>query len=247
MNASRQIQIFDRAQVRRNRARAVAGFFQHRVLFDEVEWMLRERVADVKAPFSAVLAMGAFETVVRCGDAAPQALCLDEEYLPFGGQSLDLIVSTLHLHWVNDLPGALIQIRHALRENGLFLAALLGGSSLQELRACMMEAEMNVTGGLSPRFSPVVDSLTASHLMQRAGFQVPVVDSEKFILSYPDLFALMRDVRGMGEGNAHIERLRVPTRRAVFTEAARLYQARYGLPDGRLPATFEVIFLHGWR
>lgn len=171
----------------------------------------------------------------------------DEELLPFAPQSFDLIVSNLSLHWVNDLPGTLAQIWQALKPEGLFLATLFGGQTLFELRACLLDAELAVTGGVSPRLSPSIDMQTASALLQRAGFSLPVTDQEIITLSYSDIFALMRDVRGMGETNAHGQRWRKATRREVFLLADRLYKERFARADGRLPATFEVIFLHGWQ
>jgi SAM-dependent methyltransferase len=170
----------------------------------------------------------------------------DEELLPFVAKSFDLIVSNAVLHWVNDLPGTLMQIRHILKQDGLFLAAMLGGRTLQELRHCLMDAELAVTGGISPRLSPTISLQDASGLLQRAGFQLPVADSETITLTYPDAFALMRDLRDLGEGNAHLQRLRHPTRRAVFQKTAQLYGERYPTKEGGIFATFEVIFLHGW-
>ncbi len=171
----------------------------------------------------------------------------DEEYLPFKPNSFDLITSNLSLHWVNDLPGALAQIKTALKPGGLFLAALLGGESLHELRVCLMEAELAMTNGASMRVSPRIDLPTASALMQRAGFGLPVTDSELITLTYPDAFALMHDLRGMGEANACVQRLKHPTRKAVMFETARLYKERFAGADGRIPASFEVLFLHGWK
>ena len=171
----------------------------------------------------------------------------DEEFLPFAANSFDLIVSNLSLHWVNDLPGTLAQIKWALRPGGLFLAALLGGQTLIELRTCLMEAELAVAQGASLRVSPRIDLPTAAGLLQRAGFELPVADHETLTLTYPDAYALMRDLRGMGEANACLQRLKRPTRRAVLFEAARLYRERFVTMDGRISATFEVIFLHGWK
>ncbi|MFY9288302.1 MAG: methyltransferase domain-containing protein [Alphaproteobacteria bacterium] len=262
MQSASQITVFNRALVRERRDRAASRFVSHSALFDEAAEHLIERLQDVKREFTSVLSLGAhdgglekhFPKSFFVGtDLSPKllqaqhAVLADEEFLPFQENSFDLVFSNLNLHWVNDLPGALAQIRHALKPDGFFLASMLGGHTLHELRSCLMEAEMNVTGGVSPRLSPTLDLQTASSLLQRIGFTLPVVDQETITLTYPDVFSLMRDLRGMGETNAHIHRLRVPTRRAVFDEVARLYQAKFAMSDGYIPARFDVVFLHGWK
>lgn len=267
MNALSQILVFDRAVVRMRRNRAAAHFKNHNVLFMEAATGLLERLDDVTRKFPVVLDLGCHDGSLTqrlagrknsllvaadlsekmLGSLAAPSVVMDEEFLPFATNSFDCVLSNLSLHWVNDLPGSLIQIKNIMQPDGLFLASLLGGKTLHELRCCLMDAELFVTGGISPRLSPTLDPLTASKLLQRAGFTLPVVDQETFTLTYPDVFALMRDLRGMGETNTHIQRLRLPTRRAIFFETARLYQARFGQPDGRVPATFEIIFLHGWK
>ena len=214
-----------------HRQRAAKNFAQHRVLFDETQDMLSERLGDVKRKFESVMHMSRQE----------------EESLPFAPESFDLIRSSLSLHWVNDLPGVLAQIKAALKPEGLFMAALLGGNTLHELRGCLLEAELAVTGGVSPRVSPSISLPMAADLLQRAGFALPVADQDTITMTYSDMWCLMRDIRGMGGSNASAERSRHFTRRAVFTEAARLYQERYALPNGRISATFDVIFLHGWK
>ncbi|HEY8190083.1 MAG TPA: methyltransferase domain-containing protein, partial [Micavibrio sp.] len=170
----------------------------------------------------------------------------DEEFLPFAAGSLDLVLSPLALHSVNDLPGTLLQIRQALKPDGLFMAALLGGETLHELRQAAAEAEMNLRGGLSPRIFPFADKPQMGSLLQRAGFSLPVVDSEIVTVTYEDAFKLMRDIRMMGEGNAIIKRDRSYAGKALFMETARLYQERFSGPGGCIEATFEVIFLIGW-
>jgi len=172
---------------------------------------------------------------------------LDEEFLPFAPSSFDLVIGNFNLHLVNDLPGTLSQIRNILRPDGLFLAAFPGGKTLQELRTCLMEAELAVTGGVSPRLFPTIELQTASGLLQRAGFSLPVVDSEILTLTYDGIFALMDDLSGMGETNIQMQRLRHPTRRSVFLEASRLYEQRFEEGAGRISATFEILFLHGWK
>ena len=178
--------------------------------------------------------------------AGRPTLCADEEAMPFGAGAFDLVLSNLSLHWVNDLPGALAQIRHCLKPDGLFLAALLAGDTLTELRDALIEAEIAVAGGASPRVSPVADMRDLAGLLQRAGFALPVVDRDSITVTYADAFRLMADLRGMGETNATAARSRHPARRALFLEAAARYRAGHGDPQGRVPATFQVVYLTAW-
>jgi SAM-dependent methyltransferase len=170
----------------------------------------------------------------------------DPDLVPFRDGSFDLVVSVLELHWAGDLPGALVQIRRILKSGGLFLAAMLGGSTLVELRTALIEAELIEEGGASPRVSPAAELGDVAGLLLRAGFAMPVADAEKITVTYPDALALMRDLRGMGETNALTKRRRTPLRRATLARAVLLYAERFGLPDGRIPATFEILFLTGW-
>lgn len=170
----------------------------------------------------------------------------DPELLPFCDASFDLIASNLALHWVGDLPGALVQLRRALKPDGLLLAALLGGDTLVELRTALFEAELAEESGVSPRVSPGIQLGDAAALLQRAGFALPVADSETITVTYRDLLALMRDLRGMGETNALMARRRGGLRRATLARAALIYAERFGDSEGRIPATFEVMFLCGW-
>ncbi len=164
----------------------------------------------------------------------------------FEAESFDLIVSALSLHLVNDLPGALIQLRRALKPDGLFLGAVLGGSSLQELREALAIAETEIAGGVSPRVAPFADIRDMGALLQRAGFALPVTDSEVLTVRYDNLFALMKDLRAMGAANTLFERARKPTSRRLFLRAAEIYAERFADADGRIRATFEIIFLSGW-
>ncbi|MDP9128740.1 MAG: methyltransferase domain-containing protein [Pseudomonadota bacterium] len=252
--------VFDRALVLRHRERAAPHFAAHDVLAKEIANHLLDRLGDVKRTFRSVLCMEALDQTLALHFAAMQRAGADEakialtagdlplsEILPNKAGAFDLILSNSTMHWVNDVPGALIQMRQALQADGLFLAALFGGETLRELRSCLLDAELAIAGGVSPRVSPVLDLPTASALLQRAGFSLPVTDHEIITLTYPDMFALLRDLRGMGEANAHLQRSRRFARRAVFGEAARLYQERYGQADGQITATFEVIYWHGWR
>ena len=170
----------------------------------------------------------------------------DPELAPFGDASFDLVASTLALHWTADLPGALIQLRRALKPDGLLLAAMFGGQTLIELRTVVFEAELAEEGGVSPRVSPAIELADAAALLQRAGFALPVADSERVTVTYPDMLALMRDLRGMGETNALAARRRGGLRRATLARAAALYAERFGDRNGRIPASFEILFLCGW-
>ena len=227
---------------------------------------MRDRLHDVTRDFKTILDLGAHDGklahelaagggFVVAADLSEHMLrragelrrvVADEEFLPFAPNSFDLVISNLSLHHTNDLPGALAQIHKVLKPGGLFLAAVPGGRTLYELRAALIEAEEKISGGVSPRLAPSIDPAEAGALLQRAGFTLPVTDREIVMLTYPDAFALMRDLRGMGESNAHTRRLRHPTRRAIFTEAARLYKQHHNVGD-RIPASFEIIFLHGWK
>ena len=245
--------VFDRGIVTRHRQRAAAGFAAHAFLHEEIAMRLLERLADVNRAFPRALALGlplyerpgSEQIISGPPSTAPQVL-FEEEALPFAPQSLDLIASNLAFHWVNDLPGALVQIRQALRPDGLFLAALLGGETLKELRQAFLEAEARVEGGASPRVSPFADVRTLGGLMQRAGFALPLIDADTVTVTYPDAFALMRELRGMGEANAHVGRRKSFSRRQTLIAMAEIYRDRFGMPDGRIPATFQVMYLTGW-
>jgi SAM-dependent methyltransferase len=179
-------------------------------------------------------------------DKAFPRVAADEEALPFADASLDLVVSALALQFVNDLPGTLIQIRRALKPDGLFLAALIGGDSLTELREAFAQAESEVEGGLSPRIAPFADLRDLGALLQRAGFALPVTDSDRLTVRYDTPFALMRDLRAMGATNVLNERRRTPLKRATLLRMAEVYAARFADADGRLRATFEIAWSSGW-
>lgn len=257
--------IFDRTLQRRRHARALRSGAADFLLVWTVEDIC-ERLTTVKRRFSHIadigtpspilaqaLAQDSEAVVVRLSPlfgtlaVAPVLNCVgDEEASPFKPESFDLAVSALALHMANDLPGALVQIRRSLRPDGLFIGAIIGGGSLRELREALGEAEVEVTGGASPRVAPFADVRDMGGLLQRAGFALPVADSEPLNVRYDDLFALMADLRVMGATNTLAERLRRPTRRQVFLRAAEIYAERFSDPDGRIRATFEVIFLSGW-
>lgn len=187
------------------------------------------------APTRASLGEGDFLRLV--GDAAR---------LPVAAGGLDLAVSLLALHHVDDLPGALIQIRAALRPDGLLLAALMGGDTLTELRQSLTIAESEITGGAAPRVAPFADVRALGGLLQRAGFALPVVDSDRVVARYADLPRLTRDLRAFGATNALVARSRAPVRREIFARAQAVYAERFADPDGRLRATFETLWLSGW-
>jgi len=170
----------------------------------------------------------------------------DEEALPFANETFDLAVSALSLQWVNDLPGTLAQVRRALKPDGLFLAALIGGETLGELRESLAVAESEIAGGASPRVSPFVDVRTLGSLLQRADFALPVTDVERMTVRYPNVPALMHDLRRMAAANALAKRSKKPLRRAVLARAEEIYAERFADPDGRLRATFDVMWLSAW-
>ncbi|WP_295188549.1 methyltransferase domain-containing protein [uncultured Brevundimonas sp.] len=201
---------------------------------------------------------GVFDAAVRSSDAAgrvgsvqtpvslAQRAAPGAEALPLADASTDLIVSLLTLHWANDLPGALAQIRRALKPDGLFIGTLFGAGTLKELRAVLTEVELEERGGAQARVSPFADGYDGAALLQRAGFALPVSDVDRFTVRYTGLFALISDLRAMGETNVLHGPVR-PLSRRIVARAAALYAERYGLDDGRIPATFEIIHLAGWK
>ncbi|SNY92338.1 Methyltransferase domain-containing protein [Cohaesibacter sp. ES.047] len=192
------------------------------------------------------------ETVVRLEQdpsflfGHPNGVVFDGETLPLKQQSFDLVTSPLFLHWVNDLPGCLIQIRQSLVPDGLFLASLLGRKTLSELRSAFLQADSDVTGGASPRVAPLPDLRDMGGLLQRAGFALPVVDQDTLTVRYDSMFDLIKDLRRMGATNALVDRPRGGLRRDVLMRAAEIYQRDFSDPDGRVRATFQILSLSGW-
>ncbi len=181
----------------------------------------------------------------RTGSAS-LAVAADEEALPFADSSLDLVVSALALQFVNDLPGTLVQIRRALKPDGLFLAALLGGDTLTELRQAFAAAEAEIEDGVSPRVAPFADLRDMGGLLQRAGFALPVTDADRLTVRYASPLALMHDLRRMGAANALVARRRVPLKRKTLARMMEIYAERFADTDGRIRATFEIVWLSGW-
>ena len=259
--------LFDRRLLRARRLRAQAlgpsTFLIDRVadeLADRLAAVLRsfERAVDLGTPTDAVrralAASGKVGGIVAADALAGQVpfslsgspVAADEEALPFRDGSLDLVVSALALGFVNDLPGTLIQIRRALRPDGLLLAALAGGDTLTELRQAFAAAEAEIEDGISPRVAPFADVRELGALLQRAGFALPVADVERLTVRYASPVALMHDLRRMGAANALVERRRRPLRRALLERMVAIYGERFSDPDGRIRATFEIVWLSGW-
>jgi SAM-dependent methyltransferase len=258
--------IFDRALIRRRRRRALARG-PASFLLDRVAEDLADRLAAVMRRFdlaldlgtpgeavrTALAVLGSVGAIVRAS-AVPddparrleKFVAADEEALPFRDGSLDLVVSALALQFVNDLPGVLIQIRRALKPDGLFLGALIGGETLTELRQAFAAAESEMEDGVSPRVAPFADLRELGALLQRAGFALPVADVDRLTVRYDSVFGLMGDLRRMGATNVLNARRRVPLKRATLIRMAEIYAERFADEDGRVRATFEIVWLSGW-
>jgi len=265
---SDELSLFDRHLLRRRRDRAAARLAEHDFLLREAGERLADRLSDVRRQFPLALDLGCrdgllagilagrggIERLIRTDPSLVMArrvqgpaVVAEEEALPFAAESFDLVLSLLNLHWVGDLPGALLQIRQALKPGGLFLGVMFGLGTLGELRDCLLAAESELRGGAGPRISPFADLRDAAGLLQRAGFALPVADAERLTVTYPDAIALMRDLRGMGEANALAARPRGFAGRELFAQAAALYAERHADAEGRIPACFQLIFLTGWN
>jgi SAM-dependent methyltransferase len=241
--------IFDRRLLRARLTRA-AAIGPVTFLLDRAADDMAERLSAVLRPFDIAADLGTPTDAVRRAIAGRvgtiAAVVADEEALPFRDASLDLVVSALALQFVNDLPGTLIQIRRALKPDGLFLAAMTGGESLAELRVAFAEAEAEVEGGVSPRVAPFADLRDLGALLQRAGFALPVTDVDRVTVRYASPLDLMHDLRRMGAGNVLTERRRTPLRRSTLRRMLEIYAERFADLDGRIRATFEIVWLSGW-
>ncbi|MFT0891095.1 methyltransferase domain-containing protein [Pseudochelatococcus sp. G4_1912] len=255
--------IFDRTLQRRRMERALKGGYTD-FLLDRIVEDLADRLAAVKRRFpqavdiatptpAAALALansGMVDSIVRVANvsiaSAMVDVVADEEALPLSSAQFDLAVSVMALHHVNDLPGTLVQIRRALKPDGLFLAAFLGGETLTELRQAFTQAQAQLEGGISPRVAPFADLREIGGLLQRAGFALTVADVDRVTVRYGDPLALMRDLRGMGLTNSLQQRSRLPLRRPTLIGACETYIERFAADDGRVPATFDILWLSGW-
>jgi SAM-dependent methyltransferase len=246
--------LFDRKLILARRRRAMA-LGPETFLLERVAQELVERLAAVKRHFPLALDLGTPDILLsralkESGQVgkliSSEQVASDEEALPFADTKFDLVVSALSLQWVNDLPGALVQIRRALKPDGLLLAALIGGETLHELRESFAAAESEITGGASPRVSPFAEVRSLGSLLQRAGYALPVADSDRHLVRYQNIFKLFHDLRRMGAANALNERSRKPLTKKIVARAAEIYAERFSDPDGRLRATFDVLWILGW-
>lgn len=254
--------IFDRALYRSRRARAATQWSNYDFLKQEAAKRLGECIEDIARDFPLALDVGCHNGLlgkvaglgkvkrwVRCDierGFAPQVVC-DEEFLPFANESFDLVASALSLHHVNDLPGALIQIRRALKPGGVFIAILPGAHTLKELRMSFTESAAAQGFALGPRISPFVEVRDAGALLMRAGFSLPVADSDVLEVNYPDPFALMLDLQGMGEGNVLMQQHRGLTPPSRIAAAVEHYLTHHSQNDGSVNATFEFVTMTGWK
>ena len=261
--------VFDRRLLRVKRDRAAGSFPNHNFLKKEAAERLADRLSDITRSFPLALDLGCHcgelaqvmkdrggvqtliqadmsEAMVR--QATGQRVVCDEEWLPFADNTFDAVFSVMSLHWVNDLPGTLVQIRRVLKPDGLFLAVLPGGQTLQELRESLLVTTLGIHGGAMAHVAPFIDVRDGGALLQRAGYALPVVDSDFITVTYRDAFKLMYDLRGMGETNMLHDQPRQMGRRDIMITAANDYQRNYEREeDKRIPATFELVFLTGWK
>ena len=262
------VNIFDRAAVRLHRDRAAPDLGQHDFLLREVGQRLEERLRGIKRRFPRTLDLGChrgelgnilahrrdIKCIVNCDPSFGMAalapgprLVADEDSLPFQSNYFDMVMSLLSLHWVNDLPGAIIEVARCLQPDGLFLAAMFGGETLTELRRSLIQAECKTSNQSYSRVSPFCEVRDLGDLLQRAGFAMPVVDIDQIMVSYPNVLNLMKDLRGMGESNAALDRPRHFTTRSTFESAPEFYPVTIGEPNGRINARFQILYLAAWK
>ncbi|KAK9722688.1 hypothetical protein K7432_002499 [Basidiobolus ranarum] len=268
--------VFDRKVKRIQRDRAALNVSQSRevdYLKDEIASRVVDRLLDIKKRFHTIVDIGSgcghvvkhldediASKVIQCElsenmlhrdadityDVEVERRVIDEEMLPFEENSLEAVVSSLSLHWVNDLPGALIQIRRALKPDGVFIGAMFGGDTLYELRTSLQLSELEREGGISPHVSPMADSRDLGSLLSRAGFNLTTVDVDEIVVNYPSPMELMKDLQAMGESNA-VMNSRGYLHRDTLLASHAIYKELYGNPDGTIPATFQIIYMIGWK
>jgi len=268
-SANRQLPttIFDHKRVATHKQRAAANFSAHDFLLREAAQRIAERLQEVKRDFSKILDISGHELFAEISGLKniesfscysrnhrnpeqikmdPRGRPEDDTILGFDKNSFDLVIAAGGLHWVNDLPGMLVQIRRVLKDDGLFLAIMPGGETLKELRQSLEQAEIKITGGISPRVSPFIDVRDAGSLLQRAGFALPVVDSDVLNVEYEHPLKLLHDLRGMGETNALVSATKHFTTRCVMMTAMEYYQEHFSNAEARVVASIEFVTLTGW-
>lgn len=250
--------LFNRTRLRKRRARVAKTHTQHDFLWHEAATRAEETLSYLTRAFPTMVIFGGqhFTTPATTNHILHAAfndasngltLVADEEKLPLASNSVDAIICLLNLHWVNDLPGALAQMHHALKPDGLFFAILPGGESLRELRHILAQTEAAHHGGAAARVSPFIDVRDAGALLQRAGFALPVADSEILTITYDNLFDLLADIRSCGESNMLQQQAQHFLGKDFFAQAAATYAQQYTNPEGRITATFEFITMSGWK
>lgn len=258
------VKIFNQNHWRMMRDRAATSFEAYDFMKQKAAEILADRMADIQRPFERVLDYGCHtgqlskvldnipavfqldNSFSMISNAQGMRVLSDPERLPFVLHSMDAVVSALYLHWVNDLPGVLVQLRQLLKPDGLLLACMFGGETLTELRQTVATVAAEQGSAMTPRVAPMVDIRDAGSLLQRTGYALPVVDSERVMVTYPDAWALMRDLRGMAETNILEQRSPSFSLRAYMEALAETYHRLFALEDGRIPATFDLITLTAW-
>lgn len=255
--------IFNRDLLRLRRDNSSAQFENHDFLLKEVTERLLDNLNDIKRNYRTILNIGGHHHLMnkyfansflihqdlafkKIFSLKPPVIQADEEFLPFKHNSLDLVFCALNLHWINDLPGALVQIFNSLKPDGLFIGAAYGGETLYELRTSMMKADIERLGGIRPHASPLMDVRDAGGLLQRAGFTLPVVNTERITVTYSNVFNLMKELKGMGENNALIKGYKGLTTPEHMMKVAEIYNENFANEDGRIPVTFDILYFQGW-
>ncbi|CAB5216564.1 uncharacterized protein OCT59_016503 [Rhizophagus irregularis] len=268
--------VFNRETKRIQRDRSSIDIEESRkvdYLKDEIAYRMVDRLLDIKRKFNTIVDLGSgcghiikhvdkdvMKKLIMCDISSKmlerdkdinyevdvERIVVDEELLPFDDNSLEAVLSNLSLHWVNDLPGAMIQIRKSLKPDGVFIASILGGDTLFELRTSFQLAESEREGGISPRVSPMTNTRDIGSLLSRAGFNLTTIDTDDIVVNYPSMFELIQDLRSMGESNAVLTR-RPFLKRDTLLSASAIYKELYGNPDGSVPATFQIIYMIGWK